>query len=93
MFWNIDTGKIVDRFDLSALHYTSIAAAQEGKLVLLGTATGDIEIWNVAQQKLHATYTGGHRGAVECLALAPDGRTFASGGADTTVMLWKMPAS
>ena len=92
MFWDIDTGKIVDRFELSPVQYTSIATAHDGKIVLLGTSTGDIELWNVARQKLHATLRGGHRGAAACLAVSPDGTTFASGGADTTVLLWKLPA-
>jgi WD40 repeat protein len=46
-----------------------------------------IELWELASGKLRATFKG-HVGAVNCLAFTPDSLTLASGGADTTLILW-----
>ena len=32
--------------------------------------------------------SGGHKGAILCAAISPDGKTIASGIADTTILLW-----
>jgi len=32
----------------------------------------------------------GHQGPITCLTVSPDGKHFASGSADTTVLVWKI---
>jgi WD40 repeat protein len=51
----------------------------DGRGLLAESATGEL----VAELK-------GHRGAVDSLAFAPCGRFLASGGADTTVLIWDL---
>ncbi len=46
-----------------------------------------LELWELASGRRRARFTGQAAG-VSCLAFAPDGRTLASGSADTTVILW-----
>ncbi len=55
-----------------------------------GTATGTIEIWDIAAGRRISTWHG-HSGAVKSLAFFPDAMTLASGGDDGEVRVWHLP--
>jgi WD40 repeat protein len=48
-----------------------------------------IEIWDCATGN-HLTNLTGHVNGISALVLSPDGKTLASGSADTTILLWRI---
>jgi WD40 repeat protein len=50
----------------------------------------EVRLIRVADGKVVGRYTG-HMGGIGCLSFSPDGRRLASGGQDTTVLLWEVP--
>ncbi|PNS20202.1 hypothetical protein CAC42_5652 [Sphaceloma murrayae] len=57
------------------------------KIVLLGTKTGELELYDIASSTLIDKIQA-HDGAVWSLQVHPDGRSVATGGADKAVKFW-----
>ena len=75
--------------DVSALagEGDPICVAFDGELLVVGTTTGAVVAWNVAEG--YAAWKGHHKGAVGALASVPgDPARVLSGGADRAVILW-----
>jgi WD40 repeat protein len=52
-------------------------------------ATSAISVWELASGQMRCQFNG-HQGMITCLAFSGDGKILASGGADTTVLLWNV---
>jgi WD40 repeat protein len=72
-----------------AEHAAQLVVSPEGKLLAAGTAAGSFHLWELATGK-EVRRQEGHRDQISCLAFSADGRRLASGGGDTTVLIWKV---
>jgi RNA polymerase sigma factor (sigma-70 family) len=73
--------------DVDPVYHGSVIFSPSGKLLVQGTKTGELNVWD-ATSGLAIAELAGHRGAVLALAIAPDGKTLVSGSADTTALIW-----
>jgi WD40 repeat protein len=86
--WELASGKskrdLAAEEPLAALLFTA-----DGQMVVSAGAYGSLRVWQAATGKeLRAIEA--HRGAINALALAPDGHTLASCGQDRLVRLWNL---
>ena len=72
----------------------TIVFSPDGRSIAVGHggATGIVRVWDVFSGKAIAIFRG-HVGGVQAIAFSPDGGTIASGGADTSILLWKLPGN
>jgi WD40 repeat protein len=91
--WDLSTGKERWRAERADAHATApVVFAPDGRTLAWATdtQTGDkavIQVLEVFTGKMRREFAG-HLGPVAALAFSPDGRALATGGADTTVLLW-----
>lgn len=64
------------------------ACLSENGKVIICTDNTSLKAFSVETKNLINSFTGGHRGKVLCVALSPDSTMLASGGSDSTVVLW-----
>jgi WD40 repeat protein len=89
------SGKLIARSTLKLKTPVServrqVAFVARGKIVAAGTSAGRIYLWDLAINKIVAEWDG-DCGEIHSLACSPDGKLLASGNADTTALLWKVP--
>jgi WD40 repeat protein len=91
--WEAITGQLVVHLkDEEGRGHKAIAFSPDGKLLAVMSGATDseadeIRLWEVVTGKVRAVFPG-HLGGTLSLAFSPDGRLLASGGTDTTVMVW-----
>jgi hypothetical protein len=95
--WHVATGKPVVTLGIRTDHFHSFAFSPCGRMIAtadwmrdgipFGKKSTEVRLWSTLTGKHLATLSG-HIAEVLCLAWSPDGSTLASGGADTTIVLW-----
>jgi len=89
--WEVVTGATrLDRIPEPGTIYSAAAFAHDGRTLILGTAAGSVRLLDVFTQADSGAILA-HLGEVRSLAVAKDGRRMASGGADTTALVWDLP--
>jgi WD40 repeat protein len=95
--WDADSGRLLRSFPMAGTdhRFASLALAPDGKTLATAEYAGQrdrgIELWDTVTGKRVGRLVGHGGGDVSSLAFAPDGKTLASGGRDTTVLLWDVP--
>ena len=56
--------------------------------VIICTDNNTLKAFSVKNKELLGNFTGGHRNKVLCVAMSPDSTMVASGGSDSTVIIW-----
>lgn len=67
----------------------SIAFTRDGRIVM-GTSRGDVVVVRPGHPDDGVTHERAHAGSASAIAVSPDGKTFASGGADGQILIWPL---
>src|SRR5205823_2986494 len=87
-FWDARTGRELARQEGLSIGFAGLAWTSDGKGLLTAGAGGALTLLD-GRGKVVRSFPG-HTGEVVAVSLAPDGKTFATGGADGTVRLWDL---
>lgn len=84
--WNIKTNSCIRTFECG--YALACKFLPGGALVVLGTKTGDLHLYDLASSTLLNTIEGAHSGAIWSLDMTTDGKRLVTGSADKTVCFW-----
>lgn len=81
--------ELIEDFAQNAESVSAMAISHSKKLIVTGTRSGIIELWNYKRKRSFHILRG-HTGAVTHLIFSPDDQILFSSGKDGTVQLWNL---
>uniref|UniRef100_K3W5I7 Small-subunit processome Utp21 domain-containing protein n=1 Tax=Globisporangium ultimum (strain ATCC 200006 / CBS 805.95 / DAOM BR144) TaxID=431595 RepID=K3W5I7_GLOUD len=89
---HLQLDKLVMEFKQEQSKVTTISfrtdSGAQAPLVVSGTSTGDIAVWNLQSKKLESMIAGAHDGAVTSLVFLPNEPILLSSGTDNSLKMW-----
>ncbi len=85
--WEVISGRERVRFPFAVRQVATGIFTPDGRALVLGMGSGDLIGIDLGTGKEFVTRAG-HKGPVRCLCFSKDGSVLASGGNDTTTLLW-----
>jgi WD40 repeat protein/DNA-binding SARP family transcriptional activator/energy-coupling factor transporter ATP-binding protein EcfA2 len=88
--WDAQSGAIRNQFQEDSGSLTSLALSPDGQVAVYGTENGDLLVREIESGRLlhqFGSEDGGHREAVQDIAVSADGRRLLTNGADSLI-LW-----
>jgi hypothetical protein len=90
--WEVLTGKQRGEVRLPSKYVRRLALSPDGRLLAAGDTNGNVHLWGLAEGKVLARIVVGRLSpdSRAALVFSPDGRTLATLGDDTAILLWKV---
>jgi len=83
--WNVKTGSCLRTLECG--YALSCSFLPGDKIVVVGTKSGELEIFDIASSALMERFQG-HDGSIWTLQVHPDGKSMVTGSADKTAKFW-----
>ncbi|NXU51427.1 POC1B protein, partial [Turnix velox] len=86
--WDIRMNKLLQHYKVHTAEVNCISFHPSGNYLITASTDGTLKILDLLEERLIYTLHG-HKGPVLSVAFSKGGEKFASGGADSQVLLWK----